>query len=225
MLASSTALLVLLMSAAPQGRAGQGSAGVQVREVIVEPELPPVVGLSELRAHPTLWLGREARFVLQFDAPRKDRDAPFGGMDSSTHWAFRAWGDEQPLWDAEEFADPGTRLFVRLGSPAEMRLRVARRFERFEAHGRVRQVLAGEPWIEIDTVHRLSEAVGEGSLIHATRALRLVEEGHWFLAADQFDRSLAARLPQPARVELERLRDECRRRFELERQIKKRGVF
>ena len=100
-------------------------------------------------------------------------------------------------------------LFVRRGSDAAKVFEHAPKYARFEIVGRVRQVFLGMPWIEIDSAQRLAAEIGEGALLHASRALQLIAGEQWQMASDDLDRALIGNLPQQARTELLRLRDDC----------------
>jgi hypothetical protein len=56
----------------------------------------------------------------------------------------------------------------------------------------------------------MSEEVGEGCVLHATRAVELMAQQQWKLAIEDLDRALASNLPERARDELARLQQSCR---------------
>jgi hypothetical protein len=99
---------------------------------------------------------------------------------------------------------------MRRDSDAVKVLANAPKYARFEVVARVRQVFLGRPWIEIESAQRLVPEIGEGALLHASRALQLIEGEQWQLASDDLDRALIGNLPEPARAELLRLRDGCK---------------
>jgi hypothetical protein len=51
--------------------------------------------------------------------------------------------------------------------------------------------------------------IGEGSILHATKALEHMGEKRWQLALDNLDRAAVGDMPEAARAELRRLRDLC----------------
>jgi hypothetical protein len=165
--------------------------------------------LGEVCADPAVWLGRDLRCTFQFESELATWNpylTRFGGDD---YRALRVWGDEQMLWKHEEWEAPLAVLFVRRGSDAAQVFEHAPKYARFEIVGRVRQVFLGLPWIEIDSARRLMPEIGEGALLHASRALQLIAGEQWQMASDDLDRALIGNLPQVARAELLRLRDDC----------------
>jgi len=190
-------------------------------DAAVAPEPAAVVDLSEVREHPSRWLGETVRFTLQIDGARSGVPTYLSSLGPSTHVAFAAWGDSQVLWSRAEYERPAQRLFARRGTPVAARLATASRYTRFEVVGVVREVLQGKPWIEVHEARRLERAVSEGALVHATRALSLMEGEQWALAADQFARARAGLLPRAALAELERLQTECAERSDASQRERK----
>jgi hypothetical protein len=198
--AGTTTLLLFLALAGAPVASRQGPA----------PEEPAAAALSELGADPT-WLGRRLCFTLQRGALVEDWN-PFLSRFGPARWlCFEAWPDESFTFDAEVFAHPARRLFVRRGSEAERLLRAARTYERFEAVAVVRELFLDEPWIEVETLFPLPGFVGEGTILHAARAAELEAEGQYELAIEQLQRAQAGPLPPHATAELERRVLECRR--------------
>jgi hypothetical protein len=174
---------------------------------------PTPATLGELRREPGRWLGARVALVVQLRELRFDWE-PFTTRFGPRQWlGARAWGDEQFLWRREEFDDPCATLFARRGSPAAAGLERARAYERIELTGTVREALLGEPWIEIESVEPTLEQVGEGTIVHAARALACIESGAWQLAVESLQRAVVPRLPAHAAAELERLAAECRSRL------------
>lgn len=173
---------------------------------------PEIRTWSELKADATRLLGRRVRFVVQMHSRVEHWNAylsRFGPHDTAV---FQFWADEQFPWRVDDFDAPLVRLFVRRDTDAEAELARGTRYARFEIVGTVREVFLGEPWVEVENALLLPERVTEGTVIHGGRALALVESGQWILAASEVDVALQANLPRAAREELERLRDDCRRR-------------
>lgn len=171
------------------------------RSTAVEPRT-----LAEVVADPQLYLGRRVlvRFQLESElASWNPYLTRFGGGDFRAH---RAWTDEQFLWEREAWENPAALLFTRRGSVAEHVLDGAPKLARYEAVAHVAQVFLGRPWIELEQVQRIEGAIGEGSVLHATRALEHGEKEQWRSAIDNFDRALVGEMPEAARAELRRLR-------------------
>lgn len=169
----------------------------------------PVVPLGELREERGRWLGRRVRLIVQFDE-RVEAWNPYVSRFGPRDWScLRAWADEDFLWNLEAYEDPAPRLFVRRDEGPDRALRLARRHERYALEGIVREVFLDEPWIEVTAARRLPTWVGEGTLLHAARALELTEEGRYSLAAGELERALAGRLPEHVKAELLRLKALC----------------
>lgn len=156
------------------------------------------VRLDELRAQPARFLGEELRFVLQFRGLVEEWE-PFLSRFEPTRWlALEGWPDELFTWDERVFEAPVGRLFVRRGGGFEPLARRARAYQRFEVHARVREVFQGEPWLEVLALVPLEGEVGEGTILHVTRARELAAEKSYALALEQYERARAAPLPPHA---------------------------
>lgn len=167
------------------------------------------VALSEVAQRPLEYLGGELRFTLAVESQPQTWNPLLTRFGSEDYRAVVAWGDEQPLWERAPYEAPAAMLFARRGSACESVLAGATRYARLDATGIVRQVQGGKPWIELTELRPLPEQFTAGSLIHAARGVELMAAEHWNLAASSFERALASRLPEQARVELERLRTQC----------------
>ncbi len=175
---------------------------------VASPE-PPAVELSQLRQHPSRWIGSTVRFTLQVDGPREDVPTHLSSFRAGRFFAFAAWSGDQVLWRGEHYGDPAERLFARRDGVAAAALAGARRYARFEVVGVVREIFQGTPWIEVVEARQLQRSLSEGALVHATRAVSLMETERWALAADQFGRARAGFLPRAALAELARLQSVC----------------
>lgn len=154
--------------------------------------------LVELRTAPGRWLGEEVTFTLQFRA-RSESWNPYLSRFESGRWlGLSAWPDEVFTWDAPSYDAPLMHLFVRRGTPAEESVRRAEPHQRFQVTAIVREQFLGEPWIELTSLKRLPEEVGQGAILHVTRARELAFEGNFDLALDQYERARAAPLPPHA---------------------------
>ncbi len=165
---------------------------------------------NELRADATALLGRRVKLVAQFQGPVERWNAYLSRFGPETHVALQFWSDEQFLWRVDEYEWPQVRLFVPRGSAVDEVLAHAATYERFEIEGTLRELFLSEPWIEVEFARRLPEQVSEGTVIHAGRALALMDAGVWKLADAELEQALQALLPAHARLELERLRGLCR---------------
>ncbi len=174
--------------------------------------------LSEIRAGPSRFLGAEVSFTLQFQHTIEDWNPFFSRFGPADWLGFSAWPDERFTWDPDVFDDPASRLFVKRGSAAARLLSQARTHARFEAHGRVRELFLGQPWIEIDELVSLPSEVGEGTILHVGRARELAAEGQWEFALEQYERAKAAPLPLHALGAIEREIAETREAWEGEKQ-------
>lgn len=178
---------------------------------------PASVTLETLLDEPAAWLGRTVRFSFQFHSAPPSWNPYLTRFGPEDHVAAIGWCDEQLLWDVAEFESPRALLFARRGTEVGEALARGTRFARYEAVGLVSQVFLDHPWIEVARLERLPEEVGEGAILHATRALRSMEQGEWRLALQDIARAEASNLPPSARAELARLRARC----EAERQSRR----
>ena len=174
-----------------------------------EPGEVPHVELNELRENRSQWLGKEVRFSFQVKSELRTWQAwvtPFGVGD---YRGFAVWGDAALLWQAADFDDLMTRIFVRRGSAASKAMLKVRQYERFEVRAVVRTIFLDEPWIELTEVKRLQERVSQGTVLHAERALELIEGAHFELALSELDRARQGRLPAHIAQELGELNTMC----------------
>ncbi len=173
------------------------------------PPAPAPVALEAVFEDPRAWMGSELRATFQLKALPETWN-PYVTRFGTRDWiAAEVWGDGQFLWREEEHARPLGLVFARRGSSAAEALAAARPYERFTARLAVRQVFLGRPWAEIQELTPEKLAVGEGTILHASRALKLMASGDWQLAREDLVRASAALLPAHAQAELERLRLEC----------------
>jgi len=212
--ALSLAALGILVPWTPRVRAGTDEEARTPEVAAVAPSEGIVVddvALGELRANPMRFLGRRVRFVLQLDETAEAWNPYFSRFGPADWIAIQGWSDEAFTWEADVFESPAKRLFVRRSSRLVALVRRTPRYGRFRVTARVREVFADEPWLEVESLEPLREAVGEGTILHVGRALALIERGERELALSQLGRAKAAPLPPHARAEIERLEEECRR--------------
>lgn len=168
----------------------------------VEPE--------ELLARPGRHVGQVRRLHGSFSAWSAGWNPFLTRFGPAEFRALEAWTDDQFLWQSEADGEPALRLFVRRGSAAEWALESAKPHARYEFTLAVREVFAGRPWCEVLAVHPTPEALGEGALVHARRAVEAMAEEQYRRAQAELERALAAPLPPRAKAELERLAELCR---------------
>lgn len=210
-------LLFAALLAAPTNPSGAAQSGAAPRSAVASPgtaaALPAAapatalatVPLESLRSRPLHHLGQRLEFAVQL-APQGTHPDPLWTRYGARAWRnVRAWGDQQFPWVAEHYGNPAPYLFVRRGTAAEVVLASARPHERFLVRATVREVLLGEPWIEIHSALRVEPSLGEGTVLHAAKALELRAAGKWELAASQLERARSAPMPDAAAAELTRL--------------------
>jgi hypothetical protein len=182
--------LLVLLGALALARPAAPSVAVPVQAERVE--------LGELRTRPARWLGGEVRFALQLRGVVEDWNPYLSRFEPGRWLALEVWPDEQFTWDLAVFERPFARLFVRRGGGFEPLVRRARTYQRFEARVRVHEVFLGEPWLEVIELVPLDGEVGEGTILHVTRARELAFEEDLDLALEQYERARAAPLPPHA---------------------------
>ena len=161
------------------------------------------VDLDELRAHPLRWRGTPLRVTVQLGTEREPWAPGLTRFHQGRFRAFEAWSDTARLWHAGAWADPLPGLYVRRDAPAAAALAGAGEYGRLELELVLRAISGGEIWAEVTAARRLPRSVGEGTLIHAGRALDLLADGRPAAAAEEYERALAAPLPDGHREALE----------------------
>lgn len=169
-----------------------------------EEELPRVE-LSALRAAPAENVGRRVRFVIQVREERASWNPWITRFGSAQFRSWSAWSDDRMLWERSVWEDPCETLFARRRQGAARVLAGARPYDRFEVVGAVREVFRGIAWIEIESAKRLPRAVGEGSVLHASRALELMQQEAWERALAELERARTTLLPRHADARLAEL--------------------
>ena len=163
--------------------------------------------LAALTADPVAW--RET--VVELDLQLADVHATWRywmtRFEPARYVGFAAWGDEVLLWDAAAYERPAQRLFAAKGSVAARAFDGAPRYRRYRVRAVLRSVFEGQAWIEVLAATPLPRAMGEGTILHATRAFDLLEVDAHAAAAEQFERALAAPMPAGPRAVLEGHRD------------------
>ena len=175
------------------------------------PTLPvaPRSTLSALMDVPEQRLGEAVTVVAQFRREIEDWNPFLSRFTPADHRCVEVWGDEQRLWIAEEYDAPMARLHVRRGTAAEAVIASSRPHDRLELELVVRELIAGSPWIEVTHAARTEEQTPEGTVLHAIRALEMIDREGWRIAISELDRALAPDLPGHVRRELESIRADC----------------
>lgn len=170
---------------------------------------PPLVAWRDVAEKPCRWLGRKLRMRLQYESEPSEWNPYLTRFGRGQFDAVRAWSDEQYPWIESDYSAPAARVFVRKGSLAQHAFVGAKPYMRFELTAVVREVFLEAPWVEIVDVRPMFDCVTEATVIHAGRALELMDRGAWDLAILELDEALGAPAPDSALIELGRLRDEC----------------
>ena len=171
---------------------------------------PPIVAWQDLCDRPSRWLGKKVRLRFQYQGRVDDWNPYLTRFGSRRYAAIQAWSDEQLPWIRSDFDAPLVRLFCPRGESCAGALDQAQVNDRYEATAIVREVFLDVPWTEVLEVVPLPERIGEGTIIHAGKALELMRKGDFKLAELEIQQAITDTLPVPARAELERLRAECR---------------
>lgn len=171
---------------------------------------PPIVTWQDLCDRPSRWLGKKVRVRIQYQGRVDDWNPYLTRFGSRRYAAIQAWSDEQLPWVRADFDAPVVRLFFPRGEACAGALDQALVNNRYEVTAIVREVFLDVPWTEVLEVVPLPGRIGEGTIIHAGKALDLMKKSDWKLAQLEIEQAITDTLPVPARAELERLRAECR---------------
>ena len=174
----------------------------------VEPQLP-VVPHALVAERPLEYVGRELRVALQFHSLEEDWNPFVTRFSPRNYLAVRGWADEQLPWVESEFERLPVRVFVPRGTSLEGFFRIGQRHERILVTGIVREVFAGQPWMEVLAAEATQEAIPEGSVLHVVRALEFESQKAYGLALGELDRALAAPLPLHAYDALLEIKKRC----------------
>jgi len=176
---------------------------------------PQAVPFDALTEAPELWLGETVQTVVQVRGALAERWEGFlSGLSPRSHVALDVWGDDQLLWDPEQFRAPSGRIHVPvqvlLGEALRSTQRRAGVPATFARHTRARVTLrvvaytAGRGWLEVERIEPTAEQVPEGTVLHAIRGLDLLRQGVTGLAISELEKALLPRLPAHVRAVLER---------------------
>jgi hypothetical protein len=139
-------------------------------------------------------------FVVQFRQPGRAEPSYFTRFDPDQWMGFVAWPDEAPLWEKKAYDQDVRHLFVRRGTPEAKRVASAALYDRMALSGIVRDVIKGQPWIEITGVRLLAEKLTEGSLVHLVKGLTFRDHKRFDAAAREFEAADAETLPLEVRI-------------------------
>lgn len=169
----------------------------------------PSLSYAELSAQQADYLHETISLTVQFHS-KLERWNPyltrFGSADFS---AVKAWSGEQLTWNLADYDEPLVELFLRRGSGIERAFDALEQYQRMEVVVVVRELFADRPWMEVLSVKPADEQILEGTLIHASRAVRLMHRREWTLASTELDRAMEGPLPAHATQELVRLKGIC----------------
>jgi len=177
------------------------------------PVPPPVVSWSALVEAPERHVGTPVRLFLQQHSAVPTWEPFLTRFAPERYVALQGWSDEQILWDETSYDAPQMRVFVPRGGRLERLAARLRPHERLALVGVVRSAHLGRPWFEVLGFQRTRESVPEGTVLHAVKALELMERAAWSLAREQLDRALLAPLTEPARASIVALREHCDERL------------
>lgn len=204
----SAPLIATLLVAEPANPAdGSGLAAgspVEASATLAVPLLP-TVAIDALLQKPELELGITHRAYAQFHGQRDDWEPFLTRFHADDYRCVTLWSDEQWLWIEEEYESPAIELFVRRGTDVDRALRDAKPHDRFRMAITVREMHAGRAWIEVTEAVPTRVQVPEGTVLHAIRAMEMIEREGWPLAVSELERALRPELPGPVRRELETL--------------------
>lgn len=199
----SAPLIAVLLHAAPAETAQVVEASAPVRRAL------PTFSIGALLNKPEIRLGETHRVVAQLHGEIKEWNPFLTRFHADDYSLITFWADEQWLWIKDEFEAPAAQFFVRRRTELAETLASAKRHDRFELDIAVREVHGGRVWMEIVGVQRTEQQTPEGTILHAIRALDMVEREGWALAVSELERAMRPNLPGHVRRELQTLHEVC----------------
>ena len=166
------------------------------------------VSLHELLGKPGAWRQRSVELTVTFESVTEPGKAYHTRFDGSHHLALAVWDGDAALWEEAVYDRPFKRLFVPRDSEAAGRMAEAPRYSRWRVRARVEAVLRGEPWLEVQSVEPLPEALTEGALIRIVKGRMLSGLRRHAAAVVEFRAADAPTLPLRTRVFI--MREEAR---------------
>lgn len=165
--------------------------------------------LGALVDKPDLRLGETVNATVQFHGELEEWNPFLTRFDPSAYRGLTLWADEQWLWLKDDFDAPRAIVFARRGTHAEAVLSGAKRHDRLELDLVVRELHAGRAWIEVTGARWTEQQTPEGTVLHAIRALDMIEREGWALAVSELERALKPNLPSHVRLELAEILRRC----------------
>ena len=199
----SAPLVAVFLHAAPVPAVHLVEASAPVRPAL------PTFSIGALLDKPEMRLGETHRVVAQLHGEITEWNPFLTRFHADDYSLVTFWADEQWLWIKEEFEAPAAEFFVRRRTELAEVLASAKRHDRFELDIAVREVHGGRTWMEIVGVHRTEQQTPEGTVLHAIRALDMVDREGWALAVNELERAMSPNLPGHVRRELQTLLEVC----------------
>ncbi|MEM9800238.1 MAG: hypothetical protein AAGA20_07930 [Planctomycetota bacterium] len=175
--------------------------------VAVEASATPPSPAVALMRSPELWLGETRTLDVQFCREVEDWNPFLTRFDAEAYRCVEAWDDQQLLWLEEEYDAPRLRFFARRGTVTDAIFGGARPHGRYQVDLVVREMHAGQAWVEVTSARWTEEQTPEGTILHVIRALDMIEREGWALASSELERALRPNLPAHVRTELESIKE------------------
>lgn len=169
-----------------------------------------MVDLPLLQAAPASHAWTTVRFRCIFAELADIYDVHKSRFRSERFFNIAVWDYRARLHDAEVRGAPFVKLFLAKERIDPRKLKSLTKFQVVEITGRVRDVVDGQPEIEVDTIAPVQgEGVGawtSQAIYHTEQALQLAAKGARDLAEEHFSAAMRDHLPVPARIDLGTLR-------------------
>ena len=118
-----------------------------------------LVTISEVREDPQAYLDSVVRLEARFERLGRFYNPVYTRFVDERYANFSAWGEEQPLWEREEYTDPHPYFFFDKGHPEIKTLYGLQRFESVELLCYIRDIFRGTAWIDVVGIRRLDNGV------------------------------------------------------------------
>jgi hypothetical protein len=165
-----------------------------------------LVTVSEVRDNPLLYLESVVRLEARFDRFGRLFNPVYTRFVDERYVNFSAWGEEQPLWEQEEYADPYPYFYFDKGHPEIKTLHDLERYESIELLCFVRDIFRGRVWIDVVGIRRLDNGVvSDRILSQIVRGREHFRAQRWDGCLGEFKDARQARLPvaYAARLQLD----------------------
>jgi hypothetical protein len=156
--------------------------------------------LTKLVATPDAWRDVPVSFTIHFRQLAKGGPSFFTRFEPDQWLNFAAWPDEAALWEKKAFDADFPHLFIRRDSPDFKTISAAATYDRFIVSGLVRDVIKGQPWIEVTSLKKLPEKITEGSLVHLVKGFTFRDHHRFDAAAREFEAADGETLPIGVRL-------------------------